>query len=99
MICLKVHETGSEVVLAACDKDLLGKKLEHNELEIEIRRSFYFSEELNSEDFIEKIKERNYTTANLFGKETVDLVLKTKIATSASVVNIAGIPHLQIFEV
>ena len=38
---LKIYKNGEHVLIAACDKEVLGKKLKHGNTIVEISKAFY----------------------------------------------------------
>ncbi len=64
---LKVYKNGGHILVAACDKEVLGKTLKHGNTTVEISRAFYEGE-LVSEEKLQKALEEA-TTANLFGEK------------------------------
>lgn len=93
MIISKIHQRSNELVLAACDADLIGKELKHdNGAVINIKESFYKGEETSPERLIELIKQA--TIINLFGEETINAA-KTYCTR---IINIQGVPHAQIMK-
>jgi hypothetical protein len=61
----KEFETPQGLMIAVCDKELLGKKLKHGDLKIEIKKSFYFEKFCSAEEIIKLIKKAKII--NLFG--------------------------------
>jgi len=45
----KIYNRGNEIVLAVCDKDILGKKVEENEIVLYAKPEFYKGEEIGEE--------------------------------------------------
>jgi len=95
MILAKVHVINGRKLVAACDSDLLGKKLEENDLQLDLTGEFYKGEEVNEEKFIEIIK--GAYTVNLVGKEAVDLGIKNGLIKKESIATVSGVPHAQAF--
>lgn len=92
---LKIYKNGEHVLVAACDKELLGKKLKHGNTVVEIRRDFYEGEDVSEEELQNALQEA--TTANLFGEKTVNCAVKCGIIDPNSVIMIDCVPHAQIF--
>jgi hypothetical protein len=92
---LKIYKNGEHVLVAACDKELLGKKLKHGNTVIEIRRDFYEGEDVSEEELKKALQEA--TTANLFGEKTVKCAIKHGFIDPNSVIMIDCVPHAQIF--
>lgn len=92
---LKIYKNGRNVLVAACDKELLGKKLKHGNTVVEIRRDFYEGEDVSEEELQNALQEA--TTANLFGEKTVNCAIKYGFIDPDSVIMIDCVPHAQIF--
>lgn len=92
---LKIYKNGDHVLVAACDKELLGKKLKHGNTVVEIRRDFYEGKDVSEEELQNALQEA--TTANLFGKKTVNCAMKCGLIDPNSVIMIDCVPHAQIF--
>lgn len=92
---LKIYKNGTNVLVAACDKELIGKKLKHGDAAIEIRRDFYEGEDVSEEELQNALQKA--TTANLFGEKTVNCAVKCGIIDPDSVIIIDCVPHAQIF--
>lgn len=96
MFCYKIHRSGGDVILAACDSDIMGKKLTGGDLQIEIREAFYGNEKIG-EEVIELFKEASII--NLIGNKIVSLAIKNGYAEKSSVKKISGVSHAQIIRV
>jgi hypothetical protein len=94
MIWMKEYTTQGEVLLAACDDEVLGKTFCEGELELMVSESFYRGEKVSSEFFITKIK--SATIVNLVGKEVIDIALELGLITPEGIIEIDGVPHAQI---
>lgn len=94
MIWIKVYATRGEIVLAACDEDLLGKTFEDGELQIEVSESFYGGEMIKEEQFIESIKQA--TIVNLVGENVIKMASEMGMIDENCIITIDGVPHAQI---
>ena len=92
---LKIYKNGDHVLVAACDKELLGKKLKHGNTVVEIRRDFYEGKDVSEEELQNALQKA--TTANLFGEKTVKCAMKCGLIDQNSVIMIDCVPHAQIF--
>lgn len=90
---VKIHESGSKV-LAVCDKELIGKKFEENDLCLDVSERFYKGEEVSDEKALNLIKE--YDNVNIVGKKSVNLALKNNLINKENIIKIKGVPHAQI---
>jgi hypothetical protein len=94
MISMKIHEREGELLVAACDSDILGKTFRGGGFRIEVSESFYHGEEGDEEMLVARL--RMATIVNLVGKMTVDIAIKHGFVDGACVLMIDGVPHAQI---
>lgn len=94
---LKIYKNGGHVLVAACDKEVLGKTLKHGNTVVEVSRAFYEGEYVSDEE-LQKALEKA-TTANLFGEKTVKCAIKCGLIDPDSVIMIDNVPHAQIFRI
>ena len=94
MIISKLHKQEGNIILAACDDNLIGKTLtnEHG-AQIFINPTFYGNEKCSAEELIKRIK--ICTIANLFGVETIK-VCKEQVS---KIIDCNGVPHAQIIKI
>ena len=85
------------MLVAACDKEVLGKTLKHGNTTVEISRAFYEGEIVSEEELQKALEEA--TTANLFGEKTVKFAIKCGHIDPDSVIMIDCVPHAQIFRI
>lgn len=93
MIRLKVYEQGTEVLVAACDADLLGKTFRQGELKLEVRPDFYDGMAADRELLLRHL--RLATIGNFVGEETVSILLEAGFVEEAGILRIDGVPHAQ----
>jgi hypothetical protein len=97
MIAAKFHQSERELLLAACDYELLGKTINlSNGAEVKILESFYKDRIVSEEELIKMANE--CTTANFFGKETILALIKGKIISENSAILLNGVPHSQLYK-
>ena len=94
---LKIYKNGGHVLVAACDKELFGKKLKHGNTLVEISRAFYEGEYVSEEELQKALQ--GATTANLFGEKTIKCAVKCGFIDPDSVIMIDYVPHAQIFRI
>ncbi len=92
---MRIYRVRGEVLLAACDRELLGKSFEEGELHIDVKESFYFEAFVSEETFLNSIK--TATIANLVGEKVVSLAIKNGYVEENGVIRIDGVPHAQMF--
>ena len=90
----KMYEQGEDLLLAVCDKELLGKKFKEGDLCLDVKESFYGGEEIDSNGLLEKME--GCTIANLVGQESVGTVVEAGFGREDDVIMVDNVPHLQI---
>ncbi|MFH1835893.1 MAG: DUF424 family protein [Methanobacteriota archaeon] len=93
MIYTKIHERGSEVLVAACDEELLGKKFSSDELELHVSERFYGGEVRKIEELTNIISQA--TMANLVGNRVVSKAIEEGLVSEAHTLEIGGVKHAQ----
>ncbi len=97
MIIAKLHRSGNELLLAACDADLLGKSFTlTNGAVITLVDTFYNGGEVSIEELENMAK--ICTTANFFGKETIKVLISKGIIGKDGFIELAGVPHSQLYK-
>ncbi|MBI5391865.1 DUF424 family protein [Candidatus Woesearchaeota archaeon] len=91
MYC-KSHQQGTQVLLAVCDEDLLGKTFTNkNGLKLVVSPHFYKGERLTPEQATEKLKIAQ--NANLAGEESVSLALSLHLLDPKNILYFGDAPH------
>jgi len=93
MISIKIYKQGKDILIGACDENLIGKKFEDGKFQIDVSKNFYDGERIKA-DFL-KIYLKDATIANLVGKETIKFAIDFGFIDADSVIKIKGIPHAQ----
>lgn len=96
MITVKVYQHGREILVAACDKDLLGKTLREGELKLSVERDFYEGEDGDEEILVNRLE--NSTVANLVGEKVCAIAIKHNFITEECILRISGVPHAQMLK-
>ena len=95
VICVKRHCTGSEMLIAACDEELLGKCFRDGDLNLDVCTNFYDGEKVDVRLFLKTLALA--TIANLVGKDTIAAAIEAEFVDPSCVIWIKGIPHAQLF--
>lgn len=90
---VKIHKKENRTIIAVCDKDLIGKLLEENGKQLDLRGEFYKGEELTTEEIGDLV--RNADGVNLVGQEAVNLGLQEGVIEKENIITVKGIPHAQ----
>ena len=93
IMCLKVHKIRGEVMVAVCDRDLLGKTFEEGKLCLTVEASF-FGEDLATAREVEEAL-AGATIANMVGERAVACAMVTSCIDDKNVIRIDGVPTAQ----
>jgi len=93
-ISYQIYERGNDVLLAACDKDLLGKKFEEEDIQLDVSESFYGGCESEEDKICDEIKRSNIV--NLVGENIIDAVIEAGFGSKDDILWVEGVPHLQL---
>lgn len=95
-IVAKIYHQQGEVLLAACDEDILGESFEEGELQLQVHTSFYDGFKVDENGLIKYLE--SSTIANLVGEHVIQCALKAGLITNDCIIRIQGIPHAQILK-
>ncbi len=94
---LKEYNFESGLLVAVCDKDLVGKSFEEGGLSLKITARFYKGEDATEGAVIASLQRA--TVANLVGKQAIKCALDNDFIEEASVIFIDGVPHAQMLKI
>ena len=66
MIYVRIHKAADDIILAACDEDVLGKTFTDDDMKITVTERFYNGELVSEETFVQRMG--SVTIMNLVGK-------------------------------
>jgi len=90
---VRIHRYGNDVLVAACDRRLLGHVLSEGEIRLEVNPQFYEGEDASDELLLNRLD--SATMANLVGERTVGLAIRHGIIDEECILYIGGVPHAQ----
>ena len=91
---VRMHKHGDEVILAACDEDIIGMTFEGDGARIKVSEAFYRGESVPAEAFVERMK--SVTIMNLVGEEVVSIAISEGKVAPENVMEIGGVKHAQV---
>ncbi len=92
---VKVHKTqDGRRIVAICDNDLIGKKFEEGNLQLDLSSSFYQGEEMSEKGVMELIK--GSCMVNIVGEKSIKLAVKLGIVGKKGIIKIKNTPHAQV---
>jgi hypothetical protein len=92
-IYLNVRRSGGEVLVAACDKEVLGLSFSSGKLCIEVSRSFYCGQLVDIRELRAALNEASI--ANLTGNNVVSAAVAEGFIDRKTVLDIGGVKHAQ----
>jgi hypothetical protein len=93
MFWSKIFRTKDQIVVAICDKELLGKRIVFAQLKVKISKYFYGGEIIDEKKAIYLME--SCTIGNLIGEKIIKLAIERKLIAKENVILIGGIPHAQ----
>ena len=82
------------MILVVVDDDLIGKRFEDGDLQIDLSKDFYKGEKVNEDEVVSLF--RKAYIIHLVGERAVGLGIKEGYVDKSRVVKIAGIKHAQV---
>jgi hypothetical protein len=81
-------------VVAICDSELLGKRFEEGQFQLDIKESFYGGDKKTEEEVIAIMQEMSAedATFNIVGEKSTQAALKAGLIEKESIGQIQGIP-------
>jgi hypothetical protein len=93
-VYLNQFETEDELIVAICDKEILGKCFQDEEKQIHVREGFYKGELVSLDEGLEAM--RKATIANIVGERIVTGALRARLIHERAIIRIQNIPHAQL---
>lgn len=93
MLSLKIHKTRGEIMVAACDLEILGRKFSEGDRRIEVYSSFYKERVIGEEELGNFLL--NATIANLVGQRAVGKAIELGYVDEGRVLKIGETVHAQ----
>jgi hypothetical protein len=94
---MNLRKIGSNILLAMCDAEILGKTLRKGKIIFRVKEEFYKGTKVNIEEAIGMIE--NSTIVNMIGKNVVQKAIEKGHVHPEAVINIEGVPHAQIVKI
>ena len=93
MLSIKIHKTYRNVV-AICDSNLIGKKFEQDNLQLDMKETFYKGEEKTKQETIPLMQDmlKEDSTFNIVGEESINCALEAGIISKDGIKQIDNIP-------
>ncbi len=98
-IVMRVHRVRAEVVVAACDEELLGRDLPVGTAgrTVKVSSQFYGERRVSVEEFL--LATRRATIVNLLGPRVLAAAERDGMIAPGGAGTLGGVPHAEIFSV
>ena len=96
-VAFKIISTPEGKILAACDRELVGKTLKEGNLEVFINPEFYFEKEGDEKELESLMKDA--IAMNFFGNGVVSFLISKGLVNRENVKRIEGVMHVQIYKI
>ncbi len=94
MIYVRIHKGRGDVVLAACDEEILGMTFRGDGMKITVSEDFYNGELIPEEAFVERMK--SASIMNLVGERAISLAIENGHVSEDCVLIIGETKHAQV---
>lgn len=91
---VKIHKKEEKTIIAVCDKELVGKRIEEGDKQLDLSSDFYNGEEIKDTMEIGDLL-RNADIINLVGERSIKIGLDEGLIDKKSIIRIKNIPHAQ----
>ena len=96
-VFMKIHKAQNEVLVALCDRAVIGKTFCEGEFKMRVVDRFYRGTLLEVDDCDPYLKDA--TIGNFVGKDSVSKALELGLVEEENVITIQGVPHAQMIKV
>jgi len=93
-VYVKIRRWGQQILLAACDAEVLGKTFKESGIVFEVKEEFYKGFKTNIEEAVNLIEKS--TIVNLVGTRIVKKAIERGYVHPEAVIRICGVLHAQI---
>lgn len=92
---LKRHDSEKGMILAACDKNLLGQEFVEGRKKLSINKDFYEGDEADLATILEALAD--CITANVVGEQLIQQLIDSDILSPDEIYTVDGIPHAHLY--
>ncbi|MDW7731636.1 MAG: DUF424 family protein [Methanolobus sp.] len=94
---LKIHRSGDSVIVAVCDRELIGKALKEGNISVTISEDFYKGDLVSEEEVRDTLSRAG--NINIFGERSVSCAIDCGVVDKSGVRFINGVAHAQVFRI
>lgn len=97
---LRIHEGRDGPLIAACDRELIGRVFQQGSKRIDLERyqEFYKGTEATGMQVEAALKQR-FASANLVGKKATAAAIRAGLARAGDMLRIARVPYIHIYRI
>lgn len=96
-VSVRTHRAQGQTIVAMCDADLIGRKLEEGKLSVTLSEGFYGGETFDAEESGLFNLLRGASSYNIFGEASIEVALKYNLLDRSAVRLVGGVPHAQVY--
>ncbi|MFC7044167.1 DUF424 domain-containing protein [Halobacteriaceae archaeon GCM10025711] len=90
---LTERQTEQGLLVAVCDRDVLGETFENGEISLTVTEEFYGGDEVDEDAVVDSLTRA--TIANLVGSRAVELAVEQGFVDEANVLDVGATRHAQ----
>ncbi len=94
---MRKYDAEGQVIVAVCDKDILGRKFREGELVLKLDEGFYKGDEAGEEEV--KGALAIATIANIAGEKSIACAVECGCIDPSAIIRIEGVPHAQMVQI
>jgi len=94
MIYTNVRRSQKEILVTACDKEILGKKFSEGDVYLKVSKGFYEGDLVSIKELSKLLS--NATIANLTGNRVVEEAINLGFVEKEHVMEVSGVKHAQL---
>jgi len=95
MFSYNVFRTGKEILVAVCDREILGKNF--GDADFRVNEKFYGGNSCSEDELKEILDEA--TIINAVGNKIIDFLFRENIIDEKGIIKIGDVPHAQVFAI
>lgn len=95
-VFMKIHRAQQEVMVALCDRAVIGRTFREGELRMKVVERFYRGTLLDVDDCDPYLMDA--TIGNFVGRDSVGKALELGLVDRENVVTVEGVPHAQMIK-
>ncbi len=94
---MKQYDTQGQLLVAVCDKEIIGRKFQEGELTLRLESDFYKGSDASESEVKEALS--CATIANIAGEKAIACAVECGCVDPDTVIFIEGVPHAQMVRI